>query len=150
VSNRAFSVTGIVSSVALASLSVLLLAGCPPGPTYVVQEYQGPPRSLETIGVLRVNGKDSVRLETLDDQEITARVDEDARLHVELLPGRHTLSVRSGEPGRRVAFDAQPGKVYRVVMEDAAPHVHEVDRETDSVGRDVTARTDSQSVSERE
>jgi hypothetical protein len=131
-----------VSSFALVSSIALMLAGCPPGPTYVVQEYQGPPRAIDTIGVLRVNGKDDVRLETLDDQEITARVDDDARLHVEMLPGRHTVSVRSGEPGRRVAFDAQPGKVYRILIEEAAPHVHEVDRVTDSVGRDVTARLD--------
>jgi hypothetical protein len=137
--DKSLRIAGVLSSFALASVSALLFAACATGPTYIVQEYQGPPRAREAVGILRVNGRDDVRLETLDDQEITARVDDDARLHVEMLPGRHTLSVRSGDPGRRIAFEAQPGKVYRVVMESAAPHVHEVDRDNDALGRDVTA-----------
>jgi hypothetical protein len=120
---------------------VLGLAGCPAGPTYIVQQYSGPARPKETIGILRVNGKEEVRLLTLDDEEITARVADDARLHVELLPGRHTLSVRDVEPAQRIAFEALANKVYRVTLEGApkAPHVHEVDRDSDALGPDVTA-----------
>ncbi len=141
-SKRALPIKRITSSILLAASSALLIAGCA-GPTYIVQEYQGPPRDRETIGILRVNGRDGLSLDSLDDQAITTRVAEDARLHVEILPGRHTVSVRSGvEPGKRIAFEAEAGKVYRVVLEAAAPHVHEVDRDNDSLGRDVTVATD--------
>jgi hypothetical protein len=142
VGKKFISVARIVLCISLVGLFACLLAACPAGPTYIVQQYKGAPRAQETIAVLRVNGKDPIRLETLDDEEITARVADDARLHVELLPGRHTLSVRGGEPGKRISFQAEAGKVYRVAIEEAAPHVHEVDRDSDSLGRDVTTTTE--------
>jgi hypothetical protein len=129
-------------------VAVLALVGCPAGPTYVVQQYPGPQRAQETISILRVNGKDNVRIGALDSEEITARIAEDVRLHLELLPGHHALLVKTGEAYERVSFDAEAGKVYRVIL-DAPPsgpnptpgnaHVHEVDRDSDAVGRDVTA-----------
>ena len=141
-SKRAVSIVGILLSTALASSGTMVLAGCPAGPTYIVQQYQGPQRDHAAIGILRVNGKDGLPLETLDNQEITARVAEDARLHVEILPGRHTVSVRGSVPAKRISFEAEGGRVYRVVMDGAAPHVHEVDPDNDSIGRDVTASTE--------
>jgi hypothetical protein len=134
-------------SIALIFFAMLSLLGCPAGPTYIVQQYAGPPREKETIGILRVNGKDSVRLAALDDEEITARIAEDTRLHVEVLPGRHTVSVRGGDISQCIAFQVEPGKVYRVVIEGASKEpgsaagnarIHEVDRDSDAVGRDVT------------
>jgi len=128
----------IAVALLLAALT-LGLSGCPGGPTYVVQQYAGPVRPNETISILRVNGKEELRLHFLDDEEMTARLADDARLHIELLPGRHTLSVRDVAPGQRVSFEAQPNKVYRVTLEGRQPHVHEVDRDSDALGPDVTA-----------
>lgn len=125
---------------ALVLPALLSLTACPAGPTYIVQQYAGPVRPKETISILRVNGKEDVRLLTLDDEEMTARVADDARLHVELLPGRHTLSVRDVDPPQRITFQAEANKVYRVVLEGTpkGPHVHEVDRDSDAVGAEVT------------
>lgn len=120
---------------------VVALAGCP-GPTFVVQQYTGPVRSKETIATLRVNGSDSVRLTTLDDEDIGAPLAADSRLHIELLPGRHAVTAENvgGPPERRepVVFQAEAGKVYRVAFVAGAPHVFEVDRSADTPGRDVT------------
>lgn len=118
----------------------MLAAGCA-GPTFVVQQYAGAARPKETIATLRVNGADAVRLATLDAEDVTAPLVEDGRLHIELLPGRHALSVRNvkapeGRPAS-VVFQAEAGKVYRVAFEPEA-RIHEVDRGTDVPGADVT------------
>ena len=66
------------------------------GPTFIVQQYTGEPRPKEQVAVLRMNGKEPVRLMTLDDQDVAAPILEpDFRLHIEVLPGRHTLTVKT-------------------------------------------------------
>jgi hypothetical protein len=100
-------------------------------------------RPRETIATLRVNGSDSLRLIILDDEDIAAPLEVDSRLHIELLPGQHRLGVANAANGPNapvvpVAFGAEAGKVYRVTFVAAAPHVFEVDRASDTPGRDVT------------
>ncbi|HLV66029.1 MAG TPA: YihY/virulence factor BrkB family protein, partial [Polyangiaceae bacterium] len=119
------------------------------GPTFVVQQYDGPVRPVETISILRMNGDDPAHVVTLDGEPTDVRVDDDARLHIEVLPGRHTLAVWSSEfPERRpepVAFMAEPGRVYRAVMvsfrADPVARVYEVSRGSDDPVRDVTLPT---------
>ena len=124
------------------ALTLTFAASACAGPTFIVQQYAGPVRSRETIATLRVNGADSVRLATLDDEDMNAPLVEDGRLHVELLPGRHALSVRDAKaPSERpvaMAFVAEAGKVYRVAF-TPEPRIFEVDRGTDAPGADVTS-----------
>lgn len=135
----------------LASLLSCLAASCA-GPTFVVQQYDGPVRPTETIAIIRVNGKDPIRLDVLDGEVVGTRVEEDARLHVEVLPGRHTLKVRdltdpNALPGR-ASFIAEAGRVYRPVVFAPQPsewggvatvvRVFEVDGGSDAQIRDVT------------
>lgn len=123
-----------------AMIAALVLSGCV-GPTFVVQQYAGPVRPRETIATLRVNGGDSVRLVTLDGEDVRAPLESDSRLHIELLPGRHEIGVVRGPNDQlaTVAFLAEAGKVYRAAYIGAEPHVFEVDRGGDHPGRDVTA-----------
>lgn len=120
--------------------AALQLTGCA-GPTFVVQQYTGPVRPKDTIATLRVNGADSVRLMTLDEEDVAAPILADGRLHIELLPGRHALTVRNAsapqEPATPLVFQAEPGKVYRVAFTPDA-RIFEVDRGADTVGRDAT------------
>jgi hypothetical protein len=125
----------------LVFVAALALVACPRGPTFIVQQYDGPKRSEDTIAIVRVTGKEPVRLVKLDAHDVAAPVVEDARLHFEILPGRHSVvAVDTSAPQRNppVAFEAQPGRVYRVVFEGMNPRVHEVDRESDALGPDVT------------
>jgi hypothetical protein len=123
-------------------LLALLLVACP-GPTYVVEQYAGPRRPRDEVAVLRVNGSDAARPVRVDGEDLgkpLAGLAEDARLHVEMLPGRHTVGVAALVPGALVeelAFEAAAGKVYRVVVGPA--RVVEVDRGSDAVVRDVSA-----------
>ncbi len=123
----------------LAALS-LGLGGCA-GPTFVVQQYTGPVRSKDTIATLRVNGFDSVRLMTLDNEDVAAPIVSDGRLHIEVLPGRHAITVKNAsvpdEPATPIAFTAEPGRVYRVTYSPEA-RIFEVDRSADTIGRDAT------------
>lgn len=134
------------------ALSAGLAQGCGPA-TFTVQQYDGPVRSREAIAVLRVNGKEPVQLQTLDGEDAAVRVPEDARLHIEILPGKHTIGVVSEFDTHRlpleVAFNAEPGKVYRPVLVQErrqnyygarldVPRVYEVDAESDALLRDVT------------
>jgi len=123
------------------ALLAFALAGCP-GPTFVVQQYTGAVRPKETIATLRVNGSDSVRIMTLDHEDIGAPIASDSRLHIELLPGRHVLTALStgapNEPSEPIVFQAEAGKVYRVAFVAGAAHLFEVDRGEDAVVRDVT------------
>lgn len=122
-------------------LPLLTLSGCA-GPTFIVQQYKGPPRSQESIAVFRVNGSDAARLLELDGEDVAAPLDVDSRLHIELLPGPHTVTMgNANAPNERLApvsFRAEPGKVYRAVIESGA-RVHEVSRGSDAVGVDVTS-----------
>lgn len=134
------------SRVVGALVLALALGGCP-GPTFVVQQYAGPVRAPDAVATLRVNGGDTVRLLTLDGDDVRAPLESDSRLHIELLPGRHRLAagnsasagVSGGEGADEVAFVAEAGKVYRVVFVDTAAHVVEVNRGSDASGADVTA-----------
>lgn len=117
------------------------LTGCP-GPTFVVQQYAGPVRPKESIATLRVKGSDSLRLATLDDQDLGGTpIEVDARLHIELLPGRHALTVlNTASPQTAyapIAFMAEAGKVYRATFVLGEPRVYEVDG-GDRTGIDVT------------
>lgn len=126
-------------------LGALALVACPRGPTFVVQQYDGPQRPRDDVAVIRVTGAESVRLLRLDEHDVAAPVVEDARLHFEILPGRHTVvAIDNAAPQRNapIAFEAAPGKVYRVVFENMTPRVHEVDRESDAIGPDVTVAGD--------
>jgi hypothetical protein len=111
------------------------------GPTFVVQQYPGAVRPKETIATLRVNGSDTVRLMTLDDEDVAAPIVSDGRLHIELLPGRHAITVRNAaapqEPATPLVFEAEAGKVYRIAFAPVA-RIFEVDRGGDTVGRDVS------------
>jgi hypothetical protein len=124
-----------------AALLATALGGCP-GPTFVVQQYGGPSRPPETIATLRVNGGDVVRLLILDDQDVAAPLVEDGRLHIEILPIRHTVVVgNASAPSERyapVTFQAEPGRVYRVAFAASEARVYEVDRGKDTPLRDVT------------
>src|SRR5262245_24096180 len=103
------------------AVAALVLAGCP-GPTFIVQQYNGPPRAREEIAILRVLGSDTVRLLLLDDEDVAAPLESDSRLHIELLPGRHSIAVREMAAQSLVetlAFDAQPNRVYRVTHSPA-------------------------------
>jgi hypothetical protein len=116
----------------------LLLAGCA-GPTFVVQQFKGPQRPPETIATLRVNAGGSVRLVSLDDEPLDVPLADDARLHIEMLPGRHSLTVRAANADRAepLSFEAEAGKVYRVTIAEEA-RIFEVDRSGDQPIRDVT------------
>ena len=126
----------------LALVASLSLSAACAGPTFIVQQYAGAARPKETIATLRVNGANAVRLATLDDEDVTAPLVEDGRLHLELLPGRHAIAVRNAkapdERPTRLVFEAQAGKVYRVAFNPEA-RIFEVDRGTDAPGADVTA-----------
>jgi hypothetical protein len=129
-----------------ALLLALALAGCP-GPTFVVQQFNGPQQPREAIAVLRVNGGDKVRLLYLDEQDVATPIVEDGRLHIEMLPKRHTVIVSdAAAPNEKypLAFDAQAGKVYRVIFSPATPHVYEVDRDKDVAVKDVSVGGEQQ------
>lgn len=130
---------------ALAAATLLLalapMTACS-GPTFVVTQYGGPERPPETIAILRFHGSDAARLVLVDGERADIALDEDARLHVEVLPGPHSLGVvhaeRLQEPLQYVAFVAEAGKVYSVAFHDGVARMHEVDA-SGELGRDVTA-----------
>ncbi len=110
------------------------------GPTYVVQQYSGDVRPRDTIAVIRVNGNQSVLLDSLDGENIGVQVAEDAKLYVEVLPGKHTVGVVDGTkmgPPETAAFNAEAGKFYRPVFSPGA-RVYEVDPDDDRMISDVT------------
>lgn len=117
-------------------------------PTFVVQQYDGPVRSADTIAIIRVDGGGKVQLLSLDGEATDARVTPDARLHIEVLPGNHSLWVQNlvdNGPAHSLVFRAEAGKVYRVQFiglaagSAASPHVYEVDRSSNALRVDVTA-----------
>ncbi|MFZ5892309.1 MAG: hypothetical protein ACOY0T_14720 [Myxococcota bacterium] len=119
------------------------------GPTFILQQYDGPARSAESVAIVRFEGTADVDLVTLDGAVADAHVPEDARLHVEMLPGRHVLGVaRRGAPGeqvRRVVFVAEPARTYQIVFGAPAANewqpslrVFEIDFRSGRQLRDVT------------
>lgn len=119
----------------------VLLVACP-GPTFVVQQYNGPARTNASIAILRVNGNDPARLLILDDEEVAVPIERDSRLHIEMLPGPHSLVVVNASSNERspvIAFKADAGKVYRAAFApDGVAHVFEVNRSNDALGPDAT------------
>jgi hypothetical protein len=128
-----------------------LHSGCT-GPTFIVQQYDGPPRPSETVAIIRIHGSQTVRLITLDGDDANAPIDDDVRLHIEVLPGKHTIGVADfaapQQPVQRISFRADPGRVYRPVFVKPAPggppgpltlaRMYEVGRDSDAYVRDVT------------
>jgi hypothetical protein len=131
----------MVATCAMGAAGAAGTLGACMGPTFVVQQYGGPVRPRETIATLRVNGSDPVRLITLDDEDVRSPLDSDSRLHIELLPGRHKIGIASGgeDVVTPAVFVAEAGKVYRAAYVGKDARVYEVDRGSDSPGRDVTA-----------
>ena len=127
----------------LAAVVTLALVACV-GPTFIVQQYKGPVRERETIAILRVNGADSVRLLTLDGEDVAAPIQDDSRLHIEMLPAKHEVTVANAKaPSDRydpLVFQAEANHVYRVVFVDNGAHarVFDVDRASDKLVGDVT------------
>lgn len=134
--------------------AALALTACGPQ-TYIIQQYDGPVRDRERIAILRINGADPIRVLTLDGELADARLDEEARLHIEVLPGRHVVRVGDAERPEAgslaLAFQADAGRVYRAALyppRSGVPasaygpsqlRVFEVDRSSDALLRDVTA-----------
>ncbi len=136
-----------LSLCALLLTGAVLLSSCSPS-TFIMEAYSGPTRPANTLAVVRVDGSGSVMLLAVDGQTL-APVASDARLHIELLPGRHTLTAQSEatleEPPQRVSFEAQAGRFYRVsfVSAQAQPgaleaRVFELEPESGASGADVT------------
>jgi hypothetical protein len=127
----------------LVAILALVLAACDVGTaTFVVQRYPGAQRERYAVAVLRVNGSDTVRIAGLDREEINVPVQPDARLHFELLPGRHTVVVGTMNPGdlvERLDFDAEAGRVYRVIRGANGARIFAVDRDKDAPIADVTS-----------
>jgi hypothetical protein len=104
----------------------LAAAGCGQV-TYVLQQYDGPVRARDQVSVLRIQPDDPTQLVSLDEEQLGAQtLDSDVRLHIEMLPGKHTLSVKNPNAQimqtQKVAFVAQPGRVYRVLLANRAWH----------------------------
>ena len=129
-----------LAAVAAASLAVAI-AACR-GPTFVVQQYPGAARPATSIAIVRTNGNDAAKLATLDEEDVSSPLDVDSRLHIEILPGRHTVGVvNANAPSERpppAAFVAEAGKMYRVTLVSGSAHVFEVEREGDALVREVT------------
>ena len=137
-------------------LALFTLAACGPQ-TFVIQSYDGPVRERETIAILRINSSDQVRVVTVDGEYADPKLADDTRLHIELLPGKHEVAAQA-EPSassaeaapllRRLSFQAEAGRVYRVAFvrggpepiaaPSGEPRVFEVDRGSDGPLRDVT------------
>jgi hypothetical protein len=106
--------------------------------TFVVQQYDGAPRSRDSIAIIRVNAGEAIVF--LDGEPLRTIPTEGTRFHIEVLPGVHEIEDLVdgvGETGARVRFVADAGKVYRIVGQRAGAHVtaqaYEVDRGTDSL-----------------
>jgi hypothetical protein len=120
------------------------------GMTFIVQEYDGPPRAPGSVAIIRVNGSHGPDVVSVDDQPLRIALEPLNRVHVEVLPGPHEVDVEVTEPeiGLRhtlpIRFLAQAGKVYRVEVFGVAPstsgpsdtrwdaRAYEVDRGSDA------------------
>jgi hypothetical protein len=148
-------VLGRLAALALVALAVssasLLTAGCGSTSTFIMEAYPGPVRPANTIAVVRVDGASAVEVLALDGEPLVP-LSPDTRLHIEVLPGRHTLLARNRmSPGgeaepQAVAFDARAGKFYRVSFVGGSSafgpleaRAFELDPQTGASGLDVTA-----------
>jgi hypothetical protein len=125
----------------IAALGASALPGCG-GPTYVVELYSGQRRPAESLAILRFGGADDARLVVVDGERADVPIADDARLHVEILPGEHRLGVISRKnpdgPLQYVQFRAEPGRTYRVLMQASGAKVFEIDAGNDALLREVT------------
>jgi len=124
----------------LAAAGMLAPLGCV-GPTFVVAQYEGPPRPRETIAVIRMQGSDPVQVVSVDGESL-APVEEDVRLHIEVLPGEHSVGVANfqapDQPAQRVRFIAEAGKLYGATWQAPGPRVFELDASSGRTLRDVS------------
>jgi hypothetical protein len=125
----------------LLAAGLLAPLGCG-GPTFVVAQYEGPPRPRESIAVIRMQGSDPVQVVSVDGEPL-APVEEDVRLHVEVLPGEHSIGVANfqapQQPAQRVRFIAEPGKLYGAAWPAPGdPRVFELDASSGRTLRDVS------------
>jgi hypothetical protein len=125
------------------------------GPTFIVQQYSGEVRPAETIGIIRVNGQDPVILASIDGEPTSVQVAKDARMHIEVLPGKHTIGIANPSdvtrPPAMVSFRADAGKFYRPIFMQpdqarqvgyrvriGAARIFQVDSGSDALIGDVT------------
>jgi hypothetical protein len=116
--------------------------------TFVLQRYDGPPKSRDGIAIIRASGVGPTELVAIDGEPIRVPLERDNRLHVEVLPGVHDVDVAAPTIGLRhiitVRLLAEAGKVYRVEVwappssqpplgdQAWSAHAYEVDRDTDA------------------
>jgi hypothetical protein len=101
-----------------AATAALLLLACTTA-TFVIQQYDGPQRPSSTIAVLRILGGGDAYIAALDGEQLGFQLeDRRDRIHVEMLPGRHEISIGQVKDERIVtrAFHALPGRTYRAVI----------------------------------
>jgi hypothetical protein len=113
-------------SIWMVGLVALTALGCG-RVTYVLQQYDGPVRAPELVSVLRIQHDDSAQIVAIDGEALGQQsFASDVRLHIEMLPGKHTLSVKNPAMGesatQQVQVIAEPGRIYRVVLTDRAWH----------------------------
>jgi hypothetical protein len=146
-SARLRSVAWRLVACVLFGLPASAIASCA-GLTFVVQQYDGPPRPKESVAVIRVNGGSGPELVSIDGESMRVALEKGNRLHVEVLPGTHEAEVAALGTGLSRAiplrFVAEPGKVYRFdlrPLETAATlpsepeweaFAYEVDRDSDA------------------
>jgi hypothetical protein len=125
------------------------------GPTFVVQQYGGPPRSIDGIAIIRVN-PGGLELYAVDGESLRVAPEKGTRFHIEVLPGVHEIGIddpSTGFAGANVRFVAEPGKVYRMVIRSGpldpglGAYAYEVDRSSDAELRPATAAPDAPAVS---
>jgi hypothetical protein len=148
-------VLGRLTALALVVLAVssasVVTTGCGSTSTFIMEAYPGPVRPANTIAVVRVDGASAVEVLALDGEPLVP-ISPDTRLHIEVLPGRHTLLARNRmSPGgeaapQAVAFEARAGKFYRVSFVGGSSafgpleaRAFELDPQTGASGLDVTA-----------
>jgi hypothetical protein len=136
---------------ALFGFAAASIASCT-GMTFVVQQYEGPPRPKETVAVIRTSGGIGPELVSVDGEPLQVMLENGNRLHVEVLPGTHEVELAAPEMGglnRAIPahFIAEPGKVYRFELrsletattEPSEPaweaFAYEVDRKSDALLR---------------
>jgi hypothetical protein len=95
--------------------------------TFILQQYDGPARAREQVGVLRVQPDDPAQLVSMDGDALgQQKLDSDVRLHIEVLPGKHTLRVKNpkaqGVTTQDVSFVAKGGSTYRVEIVEREWH----------------------------
>ena len=89
--------------------------------TYILQQYDGPARARSEVSVLRLQAGDPAEVVAMDGDPLGGQVlDSDVQLHIEMLPGKHTLRVKNpkavGLDTQDVAFLAEAGRAYHVEL----------------------------------